>query len=338
MFTSRCVPLAALFLAVAPAACADPLNNPLIQPGALPLTVTAVPLRPNDPTVEQAGPLVYAGGVVLAGRDVGLGGLSGLSVAEDGESFLAMSDIGYWVAGRLHFDDDGRLSGVSAARADVLLDLAGQPVNRSLRDAEAIVLDGQGSFVIAFEREHRLWRYAGDGDGGLAGVPTPLSTPPGLLAAGRNEGLEALARLPDGRWVAIAQGLRTADGHQGWIGSDAGSDIEWQPFRYVAADGFDASDAAALPNGDLLVLERAFSMLGGFRARLVRVPAHRLAPDAQVSGDLLASLERPMTVDNFEAVTVTVLPSGVFRILVASDDNFRPFQRTLLLTFLMQAL
>ena len=334
MFNSRSTTLAAALLVIAPAACADPLNNPLIEPGALPMTVTQIPLRPDNPAIGRVGALTYAGGLVLEGNGVGLGGFSALSVAPDGQSFLALSDIGFWVAGRLRFDANGRLIGAEAARADILLDQTGQPVNRSLRDAEAMVAESDG-VVIAFEREHRLWRYARDGAGGLAGLPTPLTTPPGLLEAERNSGLEALARLADGRWVAISQGLYTAEGHLGWIGTGDGEEIDWQPFRYAAADGYAAADAVALPDGDLLVLERTFSMLGGFRTRLARVAADALAPGAIVSGTLLATLENPMSVDNFEAVAALPSAAGAAWILVASDDNFRPFQRTLLLAFVL---
>jgi len=44
----------------------------------------------------------------------------------------------------------------------------------------------------------------------------------------------------------------------------------------------------------------------------------------------------PLTVDYFEALAVIPAPDGAVKPTVASDDNFRPFQRALLMALLRQ--
>ena len=45
------------------------------------------------------------------------------------------------------------------------------------------------------------------------------------------------------------------------------------------------------------------------------------------------NLESPLNVDNFEGVAVQEDPSNGTIIYIVSDDNYNPFQRTLLLQF-----
>ena len=45
-----------------------------------------------------------------------------------------------------------------------------------------------------------------------------------------------------------------------------------EPLGYRTARDFKPTDAALLPNGDVLILSRYFKLLGGFKARLERFP------------------------------------------------------------------
>jgi hypothetical protein len=92
-----------------------------------------------------------------------------------------------------------------------------------------------------------------------------------------------------------------------------------------------ATDAAELPDGRLLILNRRLSWLGSFSARLVIASL----PDRgrTVKGHQIAWLHAPVTVDNMEALSVTQ-EEGRTIIWIASDDNFSPpLQRTLLMKF-----
>jgi hypothetical protein len=50
---------------------------------------------------------------------------------------------------------------------------------------------------------------------------------------------------------------------------------------------------------------------------------------------MLASLQAPFPVDNYEGLALTARPDGGLRLYVISDDNFRKRQRTILLTFVL---
>ena len=59
----------------------------------------------------------------------------------------------------------------------------------------------------------------------------------------------------------------------------------------------------------------------------------RLQPGATVHAEELARLASPYTVDNLEGLAATKGPRGETLLWLVSDDNFNPFQRTLLLLF-----
>ncbi|MBM3559555.1 MAG: esterase-like activity of phytase family protein, partial [Alphaproteobacteria bacterium] len=181
---------------------------------------------------------------------------------------------------------------------------------------------------VAFERHPRLLRYP-PGEPPFARTPTPMPAPPGIDAAPPNEGLEAIAALPDGRIVAFAEGLRaTARMGYAWLGDGQG----WTPMTWALTRPYVPVGAAVLPDGDLLVLERRFD-LAGLGSRLSRVDARALRPGAPMAGTELARLEPPYISNNFEGVAVRRGPRGQSFVYLVSDDNFAPTLRTLLVMF-----
>ena len=75
------------------------------------------------------------------------------------------------------------------------------------------------------------------------------------------------------------------------------------------------------------------TILGGFGARIMRIPASEIRPGAELSGTELAVLDQPVTVDNYEGISAVRQPDGKVMLYVVSDDNFWGFQRTLMLMF-----
>ena len=128
----------------------------------------------------------------------------------------------------------------------------------------------------------------------------------------------------------LAQGLKREDGARaGWLVGENGI----AALGYRTAPNFLPTDAATLPNGDVLVLSRHYSLLGGARARLERVPAEAIKAGATLRGTLVARFQHPLTADNFEGVAVVQDEDGATLVYILSDDNFNFFQRTLLLLF-----
>ncbi len=295
----------------------------------LALTVRPVPLNPEAPEQQEVDGLLWRGGLELRSPDPRFGGLSALLVEADGRELLALTDAGHLVAGRLTYDSDGRLSGLEDARITALRDLDGRPLEgKGNQDAEALARGADGGLLVAFEVAHRLWRYPGD----LArrdGRPRPLIAPPGLSQAPINGGIEALTRLSDGGLLALTEDSKTDGGLAAYLWRDG----VWSTLAYRPHGAFRPSGATLLPDGDVLVLERAFSLLGGFRSRLVRLAQDSIQPGAVLEGREIARLQPPLTHDNFEAVATRRGANGETLIYLVSDDNFSALQDTLLLMF-----
>ncbi|MBL6455421.1 esterase-like activity of phytase family protein [Belnapia sp. T6] len=271
------------------------------------------------------------GGLVLDDAVLGFGGLSGIWIDNDLQ-LTAVSDVAHWLTARLVLRD-GRPAALTELRTGLLKDGSGQPLRRGFGgDAESLARLPNGTFLVGFERWHRIRAFRP-----ISGPGAYVEAPPRLELAQRNGGLESLAVLPDGRWLAIAEQLRTHQGpqyRQAWIGGPG----RWRPFAYGPGEGYDPADCAALPDGGALVLERSFSIFGGFTGRLVRLSAAQLRAaegDVALVGDEILTLSGPIPRDNYEGVAV-FQHGGRTLVALISDDNENMLQRTLLLLFALQ--
>lgn len=307
----------AAFLAlVAPTGHADPVE----------IDVTRIPLIDAAPDKTEAGQLKFRGGLHLVSREPRFGGFSALGLSADGRRMVTISDAAQSLSAELSYDEKGNLAGISNADLSPLADLDGTPIRgKHFADAEAMSPGVEGEIIVAFERDHRLWRY----DPGTT-VPRVLKPPAELTGMPGNDGIEALTLLFDGRLLAISEGDPDEPVHVAWISSRDG----WDVLTYVSEKGFRPTGAATLPDGDVVVLERFFTPRQGVRIKIKRIAASDIGPGAQVEGSLIASLAPPMNIDNFEGIEAVRSRDGTTMIYVISDDNFnRNEQRTLLLMF-----
>jgi len=97
--------------------------------------------------------------------------------------------------------------------------------------------------------------------------------------------------------------------------------------------GFDVTDLASLPNGDVLVLERRFRWSEGIQMRLRLIPIGDLASGSVITGETLLEADGGFAIDNMEGMAVHTTKGGNTIITLVSDDNFSILQRTLLLQF-----
>lgn len=315
--------LAALCAALlaANAACAQPA----------PLRAVPLPLAAED-APERLGPFRFAGALHLTSADRRFGGVSGMLV-DAGLNLVGVTDAGLWVTARLVIERD-RLVGLADLALRPIRDSAGQPLARGfMADAEALARLPDGRLVVAFERWHRMRVHAGPDAPGLY-----LEAPAGVAQLSGNEGIEALTALSDGRLLAIEEGSDDDRPRRAWLG---GAGRAWLSLSYRTTPGWRPTDAAGLPDGGALVLERSFSLFGGFAGRIMHLPAASLAAAAEgavLAARELARLSPPLLADNFEALAIAPRAAGGFWVFVASDDNFHPLQRTLLLAFVLEAL
>ncbi len=294
-----------------------------------PVKVNSARIEPTNSGGERNGQLIFLGGFELASGDPRFGGLSGLALSKDGDLLYAVSDRGYWLTARLHHDSQGVLRGIDSWQIASLLAPSGSVLKRSMRDAEALIRDRDGSFIVGFERNPRLWRYPASREA-FALPPRPLPLPPDLLKAPSNGGLEAVAILPDRRLVLITERYKNDNGTtKGWLMNKN----RFSSISYLQSDGFEPTDISPLPNGDLILLERRYNLLRGAIVRVRRLPATGIRPGAHLKGEELAVLKAPFEVDNFEGLAVRQHPTAGTLLYMISDDNYSFLQRTLLLQF-----
>jgi hypothetical protein len=290
---------------------------------AIAVQAKPVLLHSFDPSITRVGRLEYRGGLQLSSIDTRFGGLSGLLVSANGRYLTAISDRGYWIEAGLVYDRSGVLAGIGEASIDELRAPNGKSVaRRPAGDAEGLALAASGrGVVVSFEMQPKLLLYPAGG-----GPPVRLKTPPGLEQAPRNEGIEALTRLADGRLLALTEGLRARDGMIGWLGGG----LRWSTVTWRTGAGFQPTGATTLPDGDVLVLERRI-LPPGARVRLVR--SADIAEGAALDGKEIARFEGALTFDNLEGIDARRNDAGETLVYLVSDDNYSFLQRTLLLMF-----
>jgi hypothetical protein len=276
---------------------------------------------------DLPGPLRPLGGLEIDRAALGFGGLSGLHLAPD-LTLTAVSDLARFAEFTLVLSPEFRPTGLSLRRAGRLGDGAGRPLSRGYAgDAESLARMPDGRWLVGFERWHRIRAYRD-----LAGPGLYFEAPPGLERAPVNAGLEALAVLEDGRLLAIAEDLALPDAPgltAAWLGGPGA----WRTLAYRPAPAMNPVDAAGLPGGGALVLERGFSLFGGFSGRLCLLPAAAIArADGVLEPEEVLRLAPPLPVDNYEAVAAARIGTRTLVALV-SDDNENRLQRTLLLLF-----
>ncbi|HVR66501.1 MAG TPA: esterase-like activity of phytase family protein [Verrucomicrobiae bacterium] len=296
------------------------------QAGEITVTATPVPLNPADVQQTQVDSLQFVAGFELTSPASEWGGYSGMVMSDDGSSIVAVSDVGHWLRLELTHDVDGKLSGVGAARTEPLQDEAGQPVaGKEWSDAEAVAAVSGGSYIVAFERNHRLWRYASV-DGIPGGVATAVAAPSEISALPENSGVEALLADDSGALTLVAESGAAGVSH-GW--RQQGPD--WQEFQIERSDGFEPTDLADAGKGKLALLERRYTEQDGSAARISLLPG--IPTDGPQAAYTLAVLRLPLSVDNFECIATRPAPAGGRFIYLMSDNNQNPQQRTLLLQF-----
>ena len=343
ILTSAMAGLAALALPrVAPAQfTADPSPAPLppdssAAPAPVPIEVTARPIPAfdhRDHGRTRFGSLEFRSGLVLTSRFPGFGGLSGWRLDAGGERFISFSDKGTWFTGRIRYQ--GRdMAGLDDVEAAPMLGPDGRPISaRGWFDSESIAMDGSVVY-IGLERVNQVLRFDfSQGFTRSRGKIFPM--PAAVRQLPFNKGLEAMAFVPKGQPLAgtlIAISERGLDAEGNLIAFLVGGPLPGQ-FSIRRSNQFDISDAVLLQTGDLLVLERKFSLVDGVGIRIRRIALAALKPGAVVDGPAIFEAGLGDEIDNMEGIDSHVTPDGDIVLTLVSDDNFSLLQRTLLLQF-----
>lgn len=317
-------------------------NRPV---GAFDITVLATPFtdfEPQSPGKRGFGPLVFKTGAYLQSSDPNFGGFSGMQFLDQGERLLAVSDAGFWLDVTLERDTVGALTGLSAARMAPIYSGLGPRLRtpKYYVDAESLVRDGDDLYV-SFEEINVVSRYRLDLST-LVMEPDMLALPDSVDQVGDNKGLEALALVPPGQplaghLLAIAErGRSRKEPTNGWIlAPKKGASDKSGSFRIKQSDGFDVTEAAILGNGDLLLLERRFTVATGVAMRLRRIKAGEIKDGALLDGPVLFEAGLSHRIDNMEAMALYRNDQGEMVLALLADDNYSLLQRTVYLEFVL---
>jgi hypothetical protein len=194
-----------------------------------------------------------------------------------------------------------------------------------LIDAEAATRDPDGgAYWVAYEHFHAIQRST------IASHPDGVRDLEAIVDWPSNAGIEAMARLADGRFVILPEG-----GTQGLIfRHDPVEGGAPETFRFASpAPGYKATDLAQLPDGRLLVLMRRLVM----PSRSVWPPFSTLIaigtapqPGATFAPQITLRLDSAIPRENYEGLAVREGADGRVDVWLIADDNFSAFQRTLL--------
>jgi hypothetical protein len=314
----------------------QPAPDELSVEAPISIEVNARPI-PSFDTRDRArtrfGALEYRCGLVLTSRFRGFGGLSGWRLDAKGEQFISMSDKGTWFTGRIVYQ--GReMTGLADVEASPMLGADGKPITaRGWFDTEAIALDGSLVY-IGLERVNQILKFD-FAKGGTRSRGEAIAVPPALRKLPYNKGLESLVVVPRGLPLAgtlIAISERGLDSDGDIIGFLIGGPTPGD-FAVRRSNNFDISDAVVLRSGDLLILERKFSLLTGVGIRIRRIALKSIQRGATVDGPSIFEADLGHEVDNMEGVDAHVTAEGDTVLTMISDDNFSMIQRTLLLQF-----
>lgn len=281
------------------------------------------------------GDLTFLGGLELLASDRKVGGLSGLLSLDGGSSFLAVTDNGHWVSGTIEQSADGKPLDISNLRFTPLLGTDGKTLQaRWGHDTEALTLAASGLYVSA-EFRNAIYHYPWPLVTGKERMIGELNLPGDIRALPRNTGLESLAAAPDdsalaGTLIAISESSKS-DAHD-FSAFIVGPDGV-ERFSITRRNRFDATDAAFLPNGDLVLMERRFNLRDLIGLRLRRFDGAAIKPGAVLEGRIILEADFKYQIDNMEALAVHQNSEGETILTLLSDNNRSILQRTVFLRF-----
>src|SRR6185312_9429553 len=150
----------------------------------------------RDASRVRFGQLEFRGGLVLTSSEPAFGGISSLSMEPDGAHFLAVTDKGSWLRGRIIYRD-GRPAGIADAEMAPILGQDGRPLAaRGWYDTESLA-ERDGILYVGIERVEQIVRFDYRRDGLLA-RGQPVSVPPDFKTLTYNKSLECVAAPQQG--------------------------------------------------------------------------------------------------------------------------------------------
>ncbi|QKC94730.1 esterase-like activity of phytase family protein [Mesorhizobium sp. NZP2298] len=285
---------------------------------------------------KQFGPLEFVGGLEMTSPSRDFGALSAFRFLKGGSDFIGVADTGYWFFGTVARDADGRPVAIQNFRMQQMVDQSGQPIDEKWEvDAEGLAVK-DGIATVGFERNHRVSQFRID--------PTNMKAPYRQL-----DFLVPARELRQNRGFETVTHANANGQHEGGLVVVSEKSLDKAGNIYAAIiegphkgvftvkrnGDFDITDGAFLPDGDLLLLERSFSMAGGLKMRLRRIYGESVAKGAVADGPVLLEADMGYQIDNMEGLDVWTRYDGALMVSLISDDNHSILQRNLYLEFIL---
>ncbi len=302
------------------------------------IDVSAKPIRQfriGDPET-RFGPLEFVGGLELSSNSSDLGALSAFRFLRPGADFIGVADTGFWLFGAIVRDGEGRPAGIRDFRMQQMSDRAGNVSDRKWEgDAEGLAVK-DGIATVGFERDHRIAQFRIEPEGMKAALKElDFLVPQRELRS--NRGFETVAHAhPQGQHAGglVVVSEKSLD-RNGNIFAAIIEGPNKGVFTVRRNGDFDVTDGAFLANGDLLILERSFSMATGVKMRLRRLYGETIAKGAIADGPVLFEADMAYQIDNMEGLDVWTRGDGAQMVSLISDDNHSILQRNLYLEFIL---
>lgn len=319
--------------------------------GLIPLASCAAPriieggLKPYSPV--GAAELQPAGRVWIPIEAPITGGQSGILPIANGDGFWMVSDRGTLTELAATRDGEGQLTSLQLVREmDLRLSHPDAYVAQLTNDAEDLAYGANGEIYVSFEGYGQIARLLPDKI-----TRQNLIDPDAFVRAQGNRLFEALARLPDGSFLAIPEerpkelGLFT-------FGNEALADNAIPVVRVNSAiltpsgysqltsggaipmsDGWAISAADTADDGAVWILERAIGLIGfSSRVRRFELTAKGL-PDWNNGQVMLET--RPGDLGNMEGLTLwRPKGGGPQHLTLVSDNDNSSFRTTLVAEYI----
>ena len=285
---------------------------------------------------KQFGSLEFVGGLEMTSPSRDFGALSAFRFLKPGSDFIGVADTGFWFFGTVAHDAEKRPSGIQNFRMQQMVDASGQPIDKKWEvDAEGLAVK-DGIATVGFERNQRVAQFKID----PANMKAPFKQLDFLVPARelrQNRGFETVTHANpygqhEGGLVVVSE--KSLDK----AGNIFAAIIEGPHkgvFTVKRNGDFDITDGAFLPDGDLLLLERSFSMAGGVKMRLRRIYGESVEKGAVADGPVLMEADMGFQIDNMEGLDVWTRDDGALMVSLVSDDNHSILQRNLYLEFIL---
>ncbi|RUV95543.1 hypothetical protein EOA75_08715 [Mesorhizobium sp. M1A.F.Ca.IN.022.07.1.1] len=285
---------------------------------------------------KQFGSIEFVGGLEMTSPSRDFGALSAFRFLKSGSDFIGVTDTGFWFFGTITHDADKRPSGVSNFRMQQMVDASGQPIEKKWEvDAEGLAVK-DGIATVGFERDQRVVQFKVEPDN----MKAPFKTRDYLVPARelrQNRGFETVTHANpygqhEGGLVVVSEkSLDKAGNIYAAIIEGPRKGV----FTVKRNGNFDITDGAFLPDGDLLLLERSFSMARGVKMRLRRIYGESIEKGAVADGPVLIDADMGYQIDNMEGLDVWTRDDGALMVSLVSDDNQSILQRNLYLEFIL---